>query len=116
MMSPGKYYGLLLIALYLFSPISGLAFTGPVFYNNGLPGMDDSYLSSNATQPDQGLPSSEEQESDSDELNCSCFCHIPSIHFVVPYLPLTSNQKTAERHQILPEVYFSIFVPPQNIS
>lgn len=116
MTSSGKYYGLLLIALYLFSPISGFAFASPVFHDNGLPGMDYSYLSSNATQPDQNLPTSEEQESNSDELNCSCFCHIPSIHLVVPYSPLTSSLETKEKYRILSGVYFSIFVPPQNLS
>jgi hypothetical protein len=116
MNSVEKFCWSLLIALYLFSPNSNLVTSNQNFQDNGPSGK--SYISASTSSATIGhsLSNCVDDDSDIDESDSFYPSHIPMAPFSAPNSPLTAHFDTTDKVIPLPEVYSSIFVPPQEIS
>jgi len=113
MNSVEKFCWSLLIVLYLFSPNSSLVTANQNFQDNESSGK--SYFSASTTSATIGqcLSNCVADDSDIDESDSFCTCHMPMNLFNCTYSPFTANFDTKEKTKLLPDVYSSIFVPPQ---
>ena len=113
MNSVEKFCWSLLIAFYLFSPNSNLVTANQNFQDYGPSGK--SYISASTTSATigQNHSNSADDDLDFDESDSSYTSYMPMARFSCPYPPLTANFYTIEKDKHLPEVYSSIFVPPQ---
>ncbi len=116
MILPVKYCGLLLIALYLIATTGKLAHANNVSQVYGTSVQECTCYHETAAYPDQDIPNGEGHEADDDESDCSFSCHMPVTLFFLHYAPYTTCFEVPEALQRLPQVYTSIFVPPQNFS
>lgn len=107
-----RHIAAVLIIFYLCIPVMGFAH---VDVPEG--GVADIQLSEGAvTSPCEHCPCSDEQGSHCcDTTSCSCAFHSPPGQGVqVLYAPVVIINRQADIFWILPQVYGSIFVPPQN--
>lgn len=107
-----RHMALLLIIFYLFIPVMGLA-------HSGGPDIGASNLSSIGSEigsPCDHCPCSDEQGAcHCDASCCSCASHSPPVQGVqIRYAPVIIITRHMESFMLLPQVYFTIFVPPQN--
>jgi len=116
MNSVAKFCWSLLIALYLLSPNSNLVTANQDFQDNGPSGKGCYSAAANSHNLDQSLSNYADDDSTPEESDSSYPCHMQMAPFSCPYFPLTANFDTIEKAIPLPEVYSSIFVPPQEIS
>jgi hypothetical protein len=104
----------LLIILYLFIPVMGFAHVD-------VPDIATADLRSSdgvAGAPCEQCPCSDEQGSHCcDAASCSCAFHSPPVQGIqVCYAPVVSMSRHTDSFWLLPQIYSSIFVPPQNLS
>jgi len=109
-----KHMALLLIILYLFIPVMGFAHvTAPDVGVTDIRSIDRL-----ADSPCDHCPCSDEEGSHCcDTSSCSCSFHSPPEQGVqVNYAPVVIITRHTDSFWLLPQVYSSIFVPPQNLS
>jgi hypothetical protein len=109
-----RHMALLLIILYLCIPVMGFAHV-----NAAAAGVTDIRpIDRLADSPCDHCPCSDEQGSHCcDTSSCSCAFHSPSAQGVqVNYAPVVIVTRHDDSFWFLPQVYSSIFVPPQNRS
>lgn len=116
-MKSGKtLFGVLLIAFYLFFPGNGLALANHFFQDRGLPLIECPCCAETAKNTtDYSFPESGD-ESDIFEHACNCSCHLPSATQTLVSFKDFACLLPGEAQQLYQEVYFPIFVPPQNLS
>lgn len=107
-----RHTALLLIILYLCMPVMGFA-------HAGIPDIVSADIRTDggvAGSPCNQCPCSDQQGSHCcDTAFCSCAFHSPPVQGIqVHYAPLVSISCYTESFWKLPQVYRSIFVPPQN--
>jgi len=105
---------LLLIILYLLIPVMGFAHV-----NNADAGAANiRSMGVVAGSPCDHCPCSDEQGPRCCDADfCCCAFHSPQVQGVqVRYAPVVTIARPAEPFWVLPRVYLSIFVPPQNPS
>jgi hypothetical protein len=107
-----RHMSALLIILYLLIPVMGLA-------QVAAPDAGETEIRSNgavAGSPCGHCPCSDEQGSRCCNTDfCSCAFHSPPVQGVrLSYDPVVIIARRAESFWMLPQVYLSIFVPPQN--
>lgn len=105
----------ILIALYLGVPATLSAHAASP--GDGVPAVQANQ-STSAAAPGDGCPCSGDRETDCcDASSCSCACHAPLGHgWRIPYAPFIATQRFCEPFRSLPQVYRTIFVPPQNLA
>lgn len=76
----------------------------------------DAKLVSLTTPPCDDCPGDDHHDGDCcDATCCNCVCHAPPGEGLqIKYAPLVARQSLSERSWALPQVYRTIFVPPQN--
>ena len=107
-----RHISALLIILYLLIPVMGFGHdTAPDTRTTDIRSIGEV-----AGSPCDGCPCSDEQGSRCCDIDfCSCAFHCPSVQGVqVRYAPVVIVARHAESFRMLPQVYLSIFVPPQN--
>ena len=102
-----------LIVIYLAMPATN--FARAVTIEAGLPSAQAAG-GTTTTAPCDSCPCSDGQGSDCcDTTFCNCACHAPlSQGLQLTYAPMIIDQSFPEPSWVLPQVYRSIFVPPQN--
>lgn len=107
-----RHMASLLIILYLFIPVMGFAHVAVINVDATEIGSIDAATGS----PCEQCPCSDEQGSrDCDTGCCSCAFHSPPVQSAQPsYAPIVIISRHAESFWMLPQVYLSIYVPPQN--
>jgi hypothetical protein len=105
---------MLLIILYLFIPVMGFAHAGVA----DVVVTDIRSIDRFAASPCDHCPCSDGQGTHCcDTASCSCAFHSPPAQGVqVNYAPIVSITRHRDSFWFLPQVYGSIFVPPQNRS
>jgi hypothetical protein len=103
-----------LIILSLVLPGAGLAALSSL--ESGVSSEQSAAFHATTTTPDDTCPCSGGPGSDCcDTSFCNCGCHAPLSQGVrLVYAPVMAVQTVRELFRPLPQVYFSIFVPPQN--
>jgi len=104
-------FAVILMALYLLLPARALAHCdAPEPCSAGVQvvqAADDA--------PWGACPCSDGQHGECCESACCCPCHAPfSQRITITYAPMVTRQGCSEILGELPQVYLSIFVPPQN--
>jgi hypothetical protein len=104
-----------LIAIYLVLPATALAKSGTM--EGGVPSVQ-TVSAMTTSSPCNDCPCSDEKDSSCcDSAFCCCACHAPlSQGFQLAYAPVVAIQGFREPAWSLPQVFLSIFVPPQNLS
>ncbi|MGB9080008.1 MAG: hypothetical protein WCD00_01835 [Desulfuromonadaceae bacterium] len=107
--------GTVLIVIYLALPATNLAQAAT---QDGGVLPDKAACSSTTTAPCDGCPCSDGQGPDCcDTSFCSCACHAPlSQGLRLVYAPVIVTQHFREPAGSSPQVFLSIFVPPQNLA
>jgi hypothetical protein len=107
--------GTVLIVIYLALPATNLAYAAT--QEASAPSAEEAY-SSTTTAPCDSCPCSDGQGSDCcDTAFCSCACHAPlSQGLRLVYAPVIVIHRFREPTSSLPQVFISIFVPPQNLA
>jgi hypothetical protein len=105
--------GTVLIVIYLALPATNLAYAA----TQEATSTQEAY-SSTTTAPCDSCPCSDGQGSDCcDTTFCSCACHAPlSQSLRLVYAPMIVIHRFREPTSSLPQVFLSIFVPPQNLA
>ena len=107
-----RHMSALLLILYLFVPVMGFAHAGGVDVWVNEIGSHGGV----ASVPCDGCPCNDGQGShccDSDF--CCCAFHCPPVQGIqVRYEPVEVITRHAESFRMPPQIYLSIFVPPQN--
>ena len=116
MNSVAKFCWSLLIVLYLLSPNTNPVTANQNFQDNGPSGKGCYSATTNSNHLDQSLANNTDFDANSEESDSFYTCHMPMTPFSYPDSPFTVNLDTSEKPTPLPEVYSSIFVPPQKIS
>lgn len=102
----------LALIVYLFLPAQGVVHA--CVQNTAIQDSRTTYTTAPDSPCDE-CPCSGEQDSDCcDTTSCPCSCHTPLTRHMHTYAPIVIVQRFAEPHWSLPQVYLSIFVPPQN--
>jgi hypothetical protein len=109
MYSALRHMSVFLILLYLFVPVMGFAHTGIAEIRARTEVVDSGC---------DHCPCNDEQGKHCcDSTNCGCsFQSPPEQGFQINYVPVVIVDRHREPFWILPQVYLSIFVPPQNQS
>jgi hypothetical protein len=113
MQSLFRHIAVLLVVIYLFIPVMGLAHAGVPFAGTAvirtIDGREDS--------PCENCPCSQENDSHCcDSACCSCAFHCPPVQGMqVRYSPIVIIARHGEPFRAMPQVYLPIFVPPQNL-
>lgn len=106
---------IILTSLYLFFPGNGLAFVNHLFHDKGLPEIEctcDSETEQHAGHPlddhddRPGIP----------DTHCSCANHMPKNTSALEYKAVICNVSFFEKVRSVPELYYPILVPPQNLT
>lgn len=107
-----RHMAALLIIFYLFIPVMGFAHVDVPDGGSA----DIRSIDGVAGSPCEHCPCSDEQGSRCcDTTSCSCSFHNPPVLGVqMRYAPVVMITRTTESFWMLPQVYRSIFVPPQN--
>ena len=102
-----------LIVLYLCIPVMGFAHVAVV----NVAATEIGSIGAATGSPREQCPCSDEQGSRScDTGGCSCAFHSPPAQSAQPsYAPVVIITRHAESFWMLPQVYLSIYVPPQNL-
>lgn len=103
----------LLIMVYLALPATNLAYSATI---NGDDLSNKVFYSTTTNAPCDNCPCSDGQGSDCcDTTFCNCSCHAPLGNGLrLKYTPMIATQSIHEKYWSLPQIFFSIFVPPQN--
>lgn len=103
----------LLLALYLLLPAQGMVHAAVSVSDNSVV-QSDHAKTSDSSCPD--CPCNDGRDSGCcDSSFCSCSYHAPtSAHLQQIYAPMITVDRLHEPHWSLPQVYGSIYVPPQN--
>jgi hypothetical protein len=108
-----RHMAVILIVLYLFIPVMGFAHVDAP--GTGITAVIsiDGVLGS----PCDRCPCSDDQGSHCcDTAYCSCAFHSPPVQGVqVSYAPFMIITRNSDSFRMLPQVYRTIFVPPQNL-
>jgi len=109
-----RHMAVLLIILYLCIPVMGFAHVDVP----DVVAADIRSIGRAADAPCEQCPCSDEQGSHCcDTASCSCTFHSPPVQGVqVNYSPVVIITRHSDSFWMLPQVYSSIFVPPQNRS
>jgi len=107
-----RHMSALLIILYLFIPVMGLAHVAVA--DDGA--TDIRAVGAVTASPCDDCPCSDEQGSRCCDTDfCCCAFHCPPVQGVqLSYAPVVMVARHAESFWMLPQVYLPIFVPPQN--
>jgi hypothetical protein len=108
----GKYFGSLFIALYLLS-LANLALANLDPHDNRLSESGCVSIATNFTNPTQNHSNCATEDTEMSNVDSFDLCHLPSISFSCPFVPLDASLDITETHKELPRTYASIFVPPQ---
>jgi hypothetical protein len=115
-MKSGKsFLCIFLLAIYILFPGDGLAFVNHVFHEKGLPEIDCPCCSENERQ--SGHPLDEKDDSSNVlDLDCPCLSYLPINSNAFEHCLLTATMQLSEKVHCIPEVYYPIIVPPQNLT
>jgi len=104
-------FAIVVIALYLLLPVKAFAHCdAPEACNAGA-----QVVQTGDEAPCGSCPCSGTQHADCCESACCCPCHAPfGQRVTVAYTPMVTFQRCPEVHGELPQVYPTIYVPPQN--
>jgi hypothetical protein len=107
-----RHLSSLLIIIYLFIPVMGFAHVG----DQGVAATEIRSIGAVAGAPCGHCPCGDEQGSHCCDTGCcSCAFHSPPVEVLQPgYAPVVVIARHTESFRMLPQVYLSIFVPPQN--
>jgi hypothetical protein len=108
------FIAIILIVIYLSLPTTILAHAAAQ-ESTAPTGQSPAGITTNT--PCDHCPCSENQGSDCcDTTFCNCACHAPlSQGVLLKYAPVIASQNFAEPSWSFPQVYRTIFVPPQNL-
>jgi len=108
-----RHMSALLLILYLLVPVMGFAHGG-----KDAGGTDIRSIGGLASSPCGGCPCGDEQGSRCCDIDfCCCAFHCPPVQGTqARYAPVVIVARQGESFWKLPQVYLSIFVPPQNQS
>ncbi len=115
MKSCKTYLGILMIVLYLFFPVTGLAFINHYLQDKGYSPVECSCCMAAGDQDIDTPFSGDSEESDPVEHGCSCSSHLSTQHFHPVPSMVRASLSLYDASRALPEVYFPIFVPPRNL-
>ena len=115
-MKSGKsFLCIFLLSIYILFPGDGLAFVNHVFHEKGLPEIDCPCCSENERQ--SGHPLDENDDSSNVlDLDCPCLSYLPVNSNAFEHCLLTATMQLSEKVHCIPEVYYPIIVPPQNLT
>jgi len=105
---------ILLTSLYLFFPGNGLAFVNHIFHDRGLPEIEctcDSQTERHADYPQ----SDHGDQSIISDTDCPCANHLPRNASAFEHSVSIGSTSFSEKVRFVPEVYYPIIVPPQNL-
>jgi len=107
-----RHIAVILIVSYMFVPLTGFAHAEAAMAGTAESGLTDR----EAASPCDHCPCNDEQSSPCcDTSSCSCSFHSPPVQGVqVKYAPIVIITRPTESFRKPPQVYSSIFVPPQN--
>lgn len=107
-----RHMAVFLIILYLLIPVMGFAHAGVA----DVAPIDISSIGDVAGSPCDHCPCSDEKGSQCcDSTSCSCSFHSPPVQGgQVRYAPVVIITRHTESFRMLPQVYSTIYVPPQN--
>jgi hypothetical protein len=107
--------GTVLIVIYLALPATNLAHAAALEAGEF---PTRTACSSTTASPGDSCPCTDGKMSDCcDAAFCSCVCHAPLGHGLrLVYAPVVVVQSFREPTGSLPQVFLSIFVPPQNLA
>lgn len=105
----------LVLVLYLLIPAQSLVHAAAIGAETT---TTQSEVSTSADSSCPACPCSDEQGSDCcDSTFCTCSFHTPTTeHLYQNYSPMVTINRLLDPHWSLPQVYGSIFVPPQNLA
>lgn len=106
---------ILLTSLYLFFPGNGLAFVNHIFHDKGLPEIECTCDSQTERHADHPQSDHDDRSSNSDT-DCPCANHMPKNTNALEYIVSIGNMSFFEKVRSVPEVYYPIIVPPQNLT
>jgi hypothetical protein len=113
MISLFRHMTALLIIVYLSIPVMGFAhFNAPAQV-----AVEERSREGVTSVPCDQCPCGDEQGSDCcDSASCSCSFHSPPVQTLqIRYSPVVNLLQQSDPFWILPQVYLTIFVPPQNV-
>jgi hypothetical protein len=109
-----KTLALILISLYLLLPAAVFAHAN---LGQEIQGSALTVTVQESGVPCDGCPCTGTQDADCCENACPCCCHVPLAQLVtIAYSPFVISLNHPEYHLTSPQVYLSIYVPPQNLS
>jgi len=106
-----RHMSVLLLVLYLIVPVMGFAHVG-----KDVRATDNQSIGGVAGSLCDSCPCSDEQGSRCCDADfCCCAFHCPPVQGIqARYAPVVIVARHGESFWVLPQVYFSIVVPPQN--
>lgn len=115
-MKSGKtFLCIFLTAIYFFFPGNALAFVNHIFHDKGLPEIDCLCCSETEQHAEHPL-NDRGDDAGTQNLDCTCSSHIPLNRTPLEHNQTVTSIPLCEPLFSFPEMYYPIFVPPQNLT